>query len=79
MPAISLSQQCDVFLYLSHEILIAGLIANRAPQPAPKVPNRPNYHVVRTPNRSTRPITPDILSQFSVSFASCFNPLLVIE
>jgi len=28
---------------------------------------------------STRPITPDIRSQSSVSFANCFRPFFVIE
>ena len=77
-PPIALRQQSDVFLDLVLELEVAPFIANRATDPRPQF-SQPADHDFSLANRSTRPITPEIRSQSSVSFASCFRPLFVIE
>ena len=78
LPPIALRQQSDVFLDLVLKLEVALFIANRATDPRPQFP-QPTDHDFSLANRSTRPITPEIRSQSSVSFASCFRPLFVIE
>jgi hypothetical protein len=67
-----------VFLDLALKLQVVRLIANRPADPRPQS-QKPADHDFWLGSRSTRPITPEISSQSSVSFASCFRPLFVIE
>src|SRR5207253_1017473 len=79
LPAIPLRQQSDVFFQLRLELQVARLVANRVPHSRPQLTKPSHDHCLYPSSRSRRSITPEIRSQSSVSLASCFKPLFVIE
>ncbi len=72
-------QQSDMFFHLGFKLQIAKLAAKRTTHPLAHLPEPSRDHYLWPSSRNTRPITPEIRSQSSVSFANCFRPLFVME
>src|SRR5262249_17632088 len=76
---ISLGEQAHVRLDLIVELLIRSAISEQSPKSRHKDAQIMDHLYPWPSNFNSRPITPAIRSQFSVSSASCLRPLFVIE
>ena len=79
LPQKSIGQHSQVFLHFIIELPI-GFLQRQQPRDLCKKGMKRSHH--RQPclsSRNTRPITPEMRSQFSVSRASCFRPDRVME
>jgi len=83
LPDKPLGEQLQMFLDLVVELAVAMVPAQKTAQLRRKSP-QPRFSLcahdsLAASSRSTRPITPEIRSQFSASTSSCFSPRLVME
>src|SRR5262249_7926617 len=76
---ISLGGQAQVRLDLLVELWVRFAISEQSPKPVRQGAQIMDHLYSWPSSFNRRPITPAIRSQFSVSRASCFRPLFVIE
>ena len=74
-----LGQQLKMRLRLQVELRIRLFLSEEAAYSGHQSKNPGSHGYFCASKRKTRPITPEIRSQFSVSTASCFRPCRVIE
>jgi hypothetical protein len=80
----SVREQLQVFLDFVIETIITWLFAQkpahpRRERPQPRLSTCPHTYPSSCSSRSTRPITVEMRSQFSVSTSNCFRPRLLME
>jgi hypothetical protein len=76
---ISLGEQTQVRLDLVVELLIRFAVSEQSSKPRRQRAQMMDHLYPWPSSFNSRPITPAIRSQFSVSSASCLRPLFVIE
>lgn len=72
-------QEFKVRLDFVAELAIRLSLTEEAAEPRYKAKNQRGHDCFGPSRRRIRPITPEIVSQFDVSIASCLSPRLVIE
>lgn len=79
LPNEFVRQQLKMRLRFQVKFRIGLLLSKKAANAGHKSKNPCIHRYFFASRRKTRPITPEIRSQFSVSTASCVRPRLVIE
>src|SRR5258708_3598469 len=79
LPNELLRQQLKMRLHLPVKFGVRLFPSEKTAYSGHKSKNRGSHGHFSASKRKTRPITPEIRSQFSVSIASCVRPRLVIE
>ena len=74
-----LREQFDVRLQFIAELVVRFSLAEEPAKSRNRTTNPGEHDYFSPSRRRTRPMTPEIRSQFSVSIANCFSPRLVIE
>src|SRR5215472_546250 len=78
LPDISFDEQVEMFLDFGVEFQIARSRTEHSTNSLHQIADEAHDNYLWPSNRRTRPMTPEIRSQSSVSRASCFRPCRVM-